>query len=34
VLRTFRAVAAIDAERFRRDLDTVADPGFADPYER
>lgn len=34
VLQTFRAIAPVDGERFRADLDAVADPGFSDPYER
>ncbi len=32
VLRTFRPLAPVDPDRFRRDLDAVLDPEFHDPY--
>lgn len=34
VLRAFRALESLDGERFRRDLDAIADPDFVDPYDR
>lgn len=34
VQRTFAALPAIDVERFRADLDAVADTAFVDPYAR
>lgn len=34
VLGTFRAVAVVDDEQLRADLDAVVDPGFRDPYDR
>jgi antitoxin (DNA-binding transcriptional repressor) of toxin-antitoxin stability system len=33
VVQTFKTVPAVEAERFRRDLDAVVDPGLRDPYE-
>jgi antitoxin (DNA-binding transcriptional repressor) of toxin-antitoxin stability system len=34
VLRTFRALPKLSHERFRRDLDAAAEPGYVDPYSR